>query len=604
MPTILLFTANDPDQRLLQLSREGKEIQRLLNSVPGRDYDIVLVPDATVPDIIEELKVPDREVEIIHYAGHAGPDQLRLTDGDVEAQALAEKLRNLRTVKLVFLNGCATRAQVQFFHAAGIPFIVATRRKVEDERAFWVAFQFYQYLTLGRSLREAYNEVVIDNQKLRKHVVFASERTLAPRSGAEKPDDMPELAWGLYDRDEDQAADYSLPLRRRQPPGVDQVSHTPFLKKLVLSLEEIERPDFAEVRTLAQSIQRRGAPDGSMKDVLNKVLPLTLGIRLQQITALPDDFSGEYYRQLLYDYVFFFETLLHHTAAFLFARLWNEYRNGQVPLPEVARNLLHTNQTAAPPDIFSPAILALKQRITSESLPMDIPADSSLWSYLASSAFQEASDFFFLQKQYYWQRARRKPNEALESCLLSQQHLMTAFPHFVPIVRHTMVAVHHIHVTKLRYVPEEYDNLVSHLTFSVRSPRQQQEKNPMENHSILCFDLPRHEYVPTTPSLNLFPFIIDRNIFSNTKQEVDLYLFSGYFPSRAGGRPHYHFTSVRDPGKIWCFDEEDEAPTTLHLGDSTSPIHTANHLMIEPEELRYFLKKFSDQLLKPSSHAR
>ncbi len=130
MPTILILTANDPSDHLHQLAAEGKEIQRILNSAHGKAFDVVLVPECSTEDLIRELMVPNREIEIVHYAGHAGSSSLRLTDTDAEAAALAEKLRSQGTVKLVFLNGCATRGQVEFFHAAGVPFVFATSRPV------------------------------------------------------------------------------------------------------------------------------------------------------------------------------------------------------------------------------------------------------------------------------------------------------------------------------------------------------------------------------------------------------------------------------------------------------------------------------------------
>lgn len=110
MPTLLLVSANDPDNRLNQLSNETKEIQRTLNKTYGKAYDVALTPDASIQDLIEELKIPNREIEVLHYAGHAESTFIQLTDGDANAEALAEKLQRLQSLKLVFLNGCATKS--------------------------------------------------------------------------------------------------------------------------------------------------------------------------------------------------------------------------------------------------------------------------------------------------------------------------------------------------------------------------------------------------------------------------------------------------------------------------------------------------------------
>ena len=69
MKTVLIITANDPNDRLQMLAREGKEVQLLLNSAARKNYDVVLLPETTTGDIIKELNVANREVEVLHYAG-------------------------------------------------------------------------------------------------------------------------------------------------------------------------------------------------------------------------------------------------------------------------------------------------------------------------------------------------------------------------------------------------------------------------------------------------------------------------------------------------------------------------------------------------------
>ena len=71
MTNILIITANDPNNHLNMLACEGKDIQRLLNASTRKNYDVALLPETTTEDIIKELNIPNREVELLHYAGHA-----------------------------------------------------------------------------------------------------------------------------------------------------------------------------------------------------------------------------------------------------------------------------------------------------------------------------------------------------------------------------------------------------------------------------------------------------------------------------------------------------------------------------------------------------
>ncbi|MEO6038756.1 MAG: CHAT domain-containing protein, partial [Saprospiraceae bacterium] len=315
--TLLLLTANDPDNHLPLLTREGKDLQRLLNAVPRKQYEVVFSPESDTEDLIKELNVANRQVELLHYAGHANGSQLRLTDVDAEAAVLAEKLRSAGTVKVIFINGCASQGQVRFFHAAGIPFVIATTRPVEDKQAFWVASQLYQYLALGRRLKQAFAEVMTD-ARLQQKDVDLDLRSLGLRDGS--PTDA--LPWGLYIRPGAENEDYSLSLSARSGPALQAVNHTVFLDTLIFALEKSMAPAFTDLRRLADTLRRAPVPDGKKLHELTKALPSTLGLRIRQIVFQAEETSEEYYRELLYDYCILFETLLHHVVSMLTAQLW------------------------------------------------------------------------------------------------------------------------------------------------------------------------------------------------------------------------------------------------------------------------------------------
>jgi len=61
-PTILIVLANDSRGSLEKLSSEANEIQRILNGVPGREYEVVVVPEASIKDIVEEFKLQGRSL--------------------------------------------------------------------------------------------------------------------------------------------------------------------------------------------------------------------------------------------------------------------------------------------------------------------------------------------------------------------------------------------------------------------------------------------------------------------------------------------------------------------------------------------------------------
>lgn len=595
MPTILLLTANDPSDRLNQLAAEGKEIQRTLNSANGKAYDVVLLPECSTEDFIKELMVPNREIEIVHFAGHAGSGSLRLSDTDAQAPALAEKLRSQGTIKLVFLNGCATRGQVEFFHGAGIPFVFATSRPVGDDKAYWVATQFYQYLTLGRTLQEAFTEVVTDAQHLSKKVhEFRSDRSIG--YGAALGTNDP-VEWDLYVRPGSEHADYCLPFHRSQHSDAGAVDHTALLDEIIFALENVDSPALTAMKKLAATVRDGAVPNNKKIAELLRALPYTLGMRLRQINADPGERGANYYRELLYDYVFFFETLLQHTTAMLCAQFWQNGRQAVSPAGyQALRRYLTSNHLAEAPGMYVPVLETLPGAMEQAGIKNIVPFGQNQLDYLHSDDFKVADNFFFLQKKYYWQRVRQKDEEALENCFLAQEFLAGAFRQFSFIVKYVLASVRGINVRNFRHLPVVFHNIVSKLILSEPEPDSLPGAAMMENKSVLCFDTA--EFQPGTPSLNLFPFIIDRNVFTGKpNDEVDLYLFAGYFTPEDSGKPCYQYVSVQSPGKIWRFDETQHRVSLLHVGEPASLVHEANHLMAGMGEFRNYLQEFRKQFI-------
>lgn len=596
MPTILLLTANDSSNQLDKLTAEVKEIQRTLNSAYGRDYETVLVPETSIEDLIKEFNIPNREIEVLHYAGHADGHALQLADGNADAEALAAKIKTRQTVKFVFLNGCATAGQVKYFHQAGVPFVLATSRPVDDTKAQWLSTQFYQYLTLNRTLRQAMEEVVIDAKKLTRKIFFSNDRGICGLDN-ELPDES--FEWGLYPAQED--ADYTLPFSRHRQEAAPELQHTVFLDKLVFALSDLDSPHLAELKNVATNI-RRGltvSNDEKIKKLL-AALPYTLGVRLRQIVADPADRGDDYFRGLLYDYAIFFETLLHHTVALLSAKIWQEKQHSFKHVPEKIgeiRSFLRQNRLRESPETYAPVINLLDDWLRATDAGSALLLGKESKDYLHSPGFQEACGFFFLQKQYYWQRVRLQAGEALENCVLAQTYLNEAFRCFRFLVRQVLASVRGINVMNFRHLPLEYDNIVSKLVVAEAEPAPIAGRGMMENKSVLSF----YETQPAigVHSLNLFPFVIDRNVFTGKpNNEVDLYLFTGYFPGQESSSESYHFISVSNPGKVWCFNEQQDHVSLLHLDEETTRIHEQNHLMANAWEFKNYLSEYRNQFLQ------
>lgn len=598
-PTLLLLTANDPDMRLHRLADEANEIQRLLNSAGGRQYEVASVHEASAREIVSQLRVPDREVEVIHYAGHAGQDQLMLTDGNADAEALAERIRLLGTVKLVFLNGCATKSQVLFFHKAGVPFVIATSRPIEDEKAFWVAKDLYQYLTLGRTIQDAFETMAAD-QKFKKEKVKLVLNRSAGRQEWDAEEDL--LPWGLYVKEGAEGHDYSLPISRPKFQVSQGINHTVFLDELIFSLGEVNSPALDPIRQLGNTIRMGGNPSEKYKsEELPKYLPSPLAIRLRQIFADPEQKGDKYYRELLYDYASFFEMMLHMQLSLLLAQIWDNkapaFAHPPVNLDRI-KGFLCQDRLKISPAAFAEPLESLSDWIQDAGIEGMETLSEGQKNYLRSGEFQQAADFFFLHKQYFWQRLRLKEEESIENCLIAQPHILKAFSAFNRLVQNTLASVGGFTIINMRYVlPKVVFNHVASLAGESANYQPVPGEETMENKSILCF--PDQNRGPGNRGLNLFPLIIDRNVFAQESVGVDLYLFLGYFKEEGEERPCFYFSSVNDPAKIWKFEETQNHLNFLHLGETAETTHQKNHLIVNSGEMKRYLGEFKKLFLNP-----
>jgi CHAT domain len=104
-------------------------------------------------------------VHIFHFSGHASPNAQQWNDGFGDAvQIKADKLADYigihcKDIKLVFLNGCDSENQAQYFIAQGVRAVIATTKPVGDVLAAKFAVAFYEHfinLNALRSLRLAF----------------------------------------------------------------------------------------------------------------------------------------------------------------------------------------------------------------------------------------------------------------------------------------------------------------------------------------------------------------------------------------------------------------------------------------------------------------
>ena len=604
MANILLIYANDTQASLQQLEKEAKTINRLLDRVPNKSYSIKMIPAIEATDLIDELAHNGTELQILHYAGHADARAIDVAGQSAQAKNLAKQLQRCANLQLVFLNGCNTMEQVPFFHEAGIPYVIATNALIRDEKASWIASQFYLYLTLGRDISDAFQAVEEDALTLEKDVLLTQHRGIVLRDKKET-----DLAWCLYAKEE--AAPYLLPLKKMTIAASSVVEHGEFLSALLLGLENYSSPLNSKYKEVIEALDFGVITDNSKITALLKILPYPLGIRLRQISAkgMTADNEAEYYRELLLDYACFFETLMQFTFSLMVSQLWqnkkdiNEAASGQF---DQLKTFICSNRLDGAVADYQQAIQDAAQVLAVAGIENPVTPTSHLFTYLDSADFQEACSFFDMQKEYFWQKILLRPKEATSYCYKAQKLLATAFQHFGFVIENVMTSIRYINVVNFRHVEAAYVNEVWQLLASEDGtimPRRFDQ--PLENKSVLCFK--DEKLLTETSTLNLFPFFIDRSAFSRQSGKVvDLYQFVGYFQDdwiaeqskQAVQHPNYYYMSLRNPQKIWRFDTTNLSQAHLfHIDDTIPEGNIAAHMKVTvAKELKDYFQQFENFL--------
>jgi len=196
-PVIFLSFANSKEQPLPYLQKEGEQLQALFTT-PASEERIQLHYDPfTSPAKITDFFLQyNNRITLFHYGGHANSKALLLAEQTAHSDGLAHQLAQQKSLKLVFLNGCSTRQQVQLLLDLGIPSVIATHAPIGDEKALVFATTFYKSLVANQTIKAAF-EHAAGAVKTISDTYPRVYRDTGLREGQTKTNVFP---WGLYTR--------------------------------------------------------------------------------------------------------------------------------------------------------------------------------------------------------------------------------------------------------------------------------------------------------------------------------------------------------------------------------------------------------------------
>lgn len=547
---VLFFSfANSRTQSLPNLQQEEEAIFKALSGRALKQHFLLhREPYASIARISEYLVLFRDHLTIFHYSGHAGESELLLEEEETaHSLGIAHLLGQCPKLKLVVLNGCSTRGQVEGLLAAGVPIVIATSAPVEDEKACRFGQRFYQALEKQASIGEAFELAAGEVLTMDKGLTI--QRGLASRGGKKEP------LWGIFYQEQQ-----SDKLSEKLPAHQAVVAPEGFQPNQYLTAElwEILAPYSKKIR-LQKMMEEEGdtIEEGDKHVAILNSLPRPVAEHLRKLMA-PVESEKEGYDKVsearLQQMAVTYETTMEFLTYILLAQLWNaqfEEESLQLPAPLVAQvqQFLGLPRQERPGYDFEPLLLALHAFLQEQGEPFFVAELEHLGQFYQKEAgFREACFFMNILRRRL-QEEVVAPYEQAELCIRGEESLVALYRHLGFLARYTLAAVKHIDVLHYRH---QKDPRFSHAMVKLMRVfgKLQEEQlvigRFLYNRSVLLLKQAEENGKQVTRELSLAPFIIDENAFELKTDLSKLYFFS-HFKTSNGSYCYKHINRPGDP---------------------------------------------------------
>jgi len=525
-PVILLAFANAQDNHLDLLDEERRLITGHLTPLASEQFfQLHTEPAATAKDLTRYISEFKDRIAIVHYGGHAGSEQVFLTDVAANAAGLAQLLAAQPNLKLVFLNGCSTKAQVDLLLKLGVPAVIATNVPVSDSGAKDFADIFYKSLTAEHSIESAF-KLAAANYQLVKGEALSIYRGLDLEASEEEKDALP---WGLYvKKDKDEALDWKLPRKSASSfivrgAGRKYEPNRAMNQKLIETIANAIAPYSETINDMVESARRSGR-EPRLRDLRAAVVdafPTPIGTHLRKLLLL-ESAGVERLSKIVEVYAVASELL----AYILLAQLWDEkFRLPELIIPDDQRRIIsaffemkegdwetydHISLVRAIGDVFAVNVI----------LPFVTEYTALRNQFFAESALHQAQQF--LQEMKRELLGSVAADEIESFCVQAEDHLCEIFRHIGFCAKYKLATVKTIELLKRRHESPRYRHnivVLDRVSAGVLDDVLESDEFSDNNSVVLL-----HSDTAVSPFLNLSPFLIDENALKE-QQNSKLFFF-------------------------------------------------------------------------------
>lgn len=289
-PIIYLAFANDKDNPLKNLEEEESGIREELRPREDDNHFIVKHDSFATRDIISRRLADFKEdLVVFHYSGHADEKGLETAGEKTLSEGIAELLGDCPKLRLVVLNGCSTREQVDLLLKEGVPAVVATYAPVKDPKAkqFGITF-FHELADDFKPFKEAFDTAIGTVKTMEGSEEIQAHRSIRLRPQDELDDSK---LWGLFYGEDEEALQRGLPKKVAQ--ATDFVPNKDLVKALVKAVTAY----VPRIQELEEEETREPFPDNTKEKEMAMMgaLPYPLREPLRSLQApSTDDWNNIY----------------------------------------------------------------------------------------------------------------------------------------------------------------------------------------------------------------------------------------------------------------------------------------------------------------------
>ena len=532
IPVIFLAFANDPDQHLDMLKAEGQGIYRRLQALHDKDFiELYRDQQADIQSIFDDFARFSDRIAVFHYGGHANSRQLLFEGQKAEASGIAELMATHKEqLKLVFLNGCSTKKQVEKLHQLDIPAVIATSVRIGDKAAKEFALHFYQAFGNRSSLEKAFKHACAHLESINS---ASGDPTIVRDFGWVK-DETEEISWGLYlnpdltEEEEKELLGWKLPQYQPiSPPKATPQSYE--VNQGMFSLLGAMAEYDEELRPFVNN--RRRAPISIVEN-----FPWTIGAQLRKLFANTEQMNRPGKARLLQ----LIETYIVSTQFLAYTALsqyWDEIRQLDLPSSEPLLEIDEWNYST-----FDYLVLLRQSIQRLRNILPDKPLfigdmEESLKRLEPGGESYEAYRFLEATRMRL-QENEIEEAEAARLCLDCEATLTELLIRAAFLARYRLLTIKDIRIFNLRHTNPFFDHRLGELNVPHKDYLWEdnvQISEYAESQSVVL--KPKTQEVLNKNFQSLSPFIIDKSAFL-AGQVPAIYLFA----FQKG--KEYHYISV------------------------------------------------------------